>query len=206
MSRSARVQSIDALDHLAVAVRMFAEEASVALADLGMDLHRAVQWIQHEQKDYWSEELRRAQAAVAEAKLNLERRRMFRVGEERPSCRAEEKALEAAKRRLDLAREKLEAVKRWTRLLEHEAMECRSAVAPLTHWLQADVPRATSALKRMSLALETYVGLGAEGSGFGVQGSESGVEGAAEEALRDPSKAEVKPECRDAEDPKPQER
>jgi hypothetical protein len=159
MNRPAHVRSIDALEHLAVAVRAFAQEASVALDDLRMDLHRAGQWIQYDQKEYWTQEIRRSEQAVTEAKLNLERRRMFRIGDQQPSCREQEKALEAAKRRLAAARQKLEAVKRWTRLLEHESMECRSALAPLARWIQTDVPRATSRLKRMSGALESYVDL-----------------------------------------------
>jgi hypothetical protein len=159
MNRPARVRSIDALDHLAAAIHAFAAEASVALDDLRMDLHRAIQWIQYDQKEYWTQELRRAEQAVTEAKLSLERRRMFRIGDQQPSCREQEKALEAAKRRVVAARQKLEAVKRWARLLEHQSMECRSALAPLAQWIQADVPRAITLLKRMSGALESYVGL-----------------------------------------------
>ena len=80
MSRSAKVQSIDVLDHLTLAVRAFAQEASVALDDVRMDLHRALQWVQYDQKDFWSQESRRSQEAVAEARINLERKRMFQIG------------------------------------------------------------------------------------------------------------------------------
>jgi hypothetical protein len=159
MTRSAKVQSIDVLDLLALAVRAFAQEASVALDDVRMDLHRALQWVQYDQKDFWSQESRRSQEAVAEARINLERKRMFRVGDQEPSCQEEKKALEAAKRRVERAREKLEAVKRWSRFLEHESHECRSGIAPLADWLQADVPRALAMLHRLSLALESYVDL-----------------------------------------------
>jgi hypothetical protein len=159
MSRSAKVQSIDALQHLGLGVRAFAEEASVALDDLRMDLHRAMQWIQYDQREYWTQELRRAQEAVTEAKLSLERARMFRFGDHEPSCHDEKRALEAAKRRVEAARQKLEAVKRWSRLLEHESTECRSAIAPLAHWVQTDAPRALAMLQRLSLALESYVDL-----------------------------------------------
>jgi len=159
MSRSARVRSFDALQHLAAAVREFAQEASVALDDLGMDLHRAIQWLQYDQEEYWAQQLRVARQEVAEAKVNLERRKIFKVGDHEPSCREEKMALEAAKRRMETARRKLEAVQRWTRLLEHESMECRSAVGPLAHWLQTDVPRAIALLKRMGQALESYAGV-----------------------------------------------
>jgi hypothetical protein len=159
MNRSAEVRSIDALQRMASALRVFADEASIALDDLRMDLHRVIQWIEYDQKDYWTQELRRAQQRVAEAKLNLERARMFRFGDSQPSCYEEKKALEAAQRRVEIARAKLEAVKRWGRLLEHESTECRSAVAPLAHWVQTDVPRAAALLRRLTGALESYVGM-----------------------------------------------
>jgi len=159
MNRSAQVRSIDALERMAAALRVFGEEASVALDDLRLDLHRVIQWIEYDQKDYWTQELRGAQQAVTEARLNLERARMFRSGDSQPSCYEEKKALEAAQRRVELARRKLEAVKRWGRLMEHEATECRTAVAPLAHWVQTDVPRAVTLLRRLSGALESYVGL-----------------------------------------------
>jgi hypothetical protein len=159
MNRPARVRSIDALDHLTAAVRAFASEATVALDGLRMDLHRATQWVQCDQKDYWTQELRRSEQAVTEAKLTLERKRMYRIGDQAPSCREEEKTLEAAKRRVAVAREKLEAVKRWSRLLERHSMECRAGIAPLSDWVQTDVPRAVTLLNRMSGALERYVGM-----------------------------------------------
>ena len=158
MGGPARVRSIDALDDLAAAVAAFGAEAAVALDDLRMDLHRAMEWIAVDRKEHWTHELRASEHAVAEAKLNLERRRTFTVGDQKPSCREQEKALEAAKRKVALARQKLEAVKRWGRLLEHQSMECRSGVASLATWVETDVPRAISLLRRMGGALDSYVG------------------------------------------------
>jgi len=159
MSRSANVQSIDVMDQMALAVRAFAQEASVALDDVRMGLYRALQWVQYDQKEYWVQESRRAEEAVAEARLNLERKRMFRLGDHEPPCHEEKKALEAAKRRVDRAREKLDAVKRWSRLLDRESHECRGGIAPLADWIQTDVPRALAMLKQLSLALDAYVDL-----------------------------------------------
>ncbi len=171
MSRSAKVHSIDALDHLAQAVRSFAQEAMVALDDVRMDIHRAIQWVEHDQKDYWSQESRKAQDAVTEARIALERKQMRLFGDEQPSCYEEKKALEAAKRRGERARQKTEAVKRWSRLLENESHDCRSGIASLADWLQTDVPRALATLKRLSLALESYVDLESSAAAEGAAAS-----------------------------------
>ncbi len=158
MSRPARVYSIDAIAALARAMRSFGEEAAVALAELEAEANRAVQWVQYEQKEYWARQIRLAQSEVAEARLRLERKEMFRDPEERQSCWEEKKALEAAKRRLRHAEEKLEAV-RWTQLLDREVTEYKGRVAPLGNWLQTDLPRGLSLLGRLSVALESYADL-----------------------------------------------
>jgi len=159
MSTPANVRSIDALERLAVALQVFQQEASAAVDDLTMDMQRAIQWVQYDQKEYWTDQIRRAEAEVTEAKLNLERRKLFRIGDREPTCDEEKKALDAAKRRLGMAREKLEAVRRWSRLLVREAIDCKSGTAPLKRWLETDAPQAVALLKRMTGALESYVDL-----------------------------------------------
>ena len=116
MSRSARVQSIDALGVFAGALRSFGDEASVAMAELEAEVNRAIQWVRYDLKEYWTRQIRLAQTEVAEARLNLERKQMFQDPDERRSFWEEKKALEAAQRRLRVGQEKLEAVRRWTRL------------------------------------------------------------------------------------------
>jgi hypothetical protein len=159
MSRSARVQSIDALRVFAAALRSFGEEATVALSELEAETNRAMEWIRYEQKEYWTEQIHRAEAEVAEARLRLERKQMLQEPGDRRSFWEEKKALEAAKRRLARGQKKLEAVRRWAQVLEHEFMEYKGGVAPLTGWLQTDLHRGLALVKRLSGALETYVNL-----------------------------------------------
>lgn len=158
MSRAARVISIDVLQRMVAALRVFEEEASKALTDLDMEVRRADQWVSEEQRDYWRNQVRRSEDKVAEARIALERARMFTTLQgERRSCVDEKKALDRAKRRLELSHEKVEAVRRWTHLLDREFLEYRGFLAQLASWLQVDLPRAVAVLKRMQLALERYV-------------------------------------------------
>jgi len=157
MSHFARVQSIDALGVFAAALRSFGDEASVALAELEAEVNRAIQWVRYDLKEYWTQQIRLAQTEVAEARLNLERKQMFQDPDERRSFWEEKKALEAAQRRLRVGQEKLEAVRRWTRLLDREFMDYKGNVAPLAGWLQADLARGLALLKRLSGTLESYV-------------------------------------------------
>lgn len=186
MSGPAKVMSIDAVARLSTAVRRFSAEANGAIEAIGLEVHRALEYFQLDRRDYWTHEVRRGWDRVSEARINLERRQIMTVAGHRPSCDEEKKAFEKAKRRLHVAEEKIELVRRWARVLEHEVIEYRGSVGPLTGWLQLDQAKAVALLDRLSRALEAYVavkGLAVESgaapsvSGSGSGGSESPAPG-----------------------------
>ncbi len=157
MQRSARVKSIDAVEALSAAMGVFGEEATAALESLEMEIRRAVEWIQHDRKEYWAARVRRGYENLAEARHDLERCKLRHLNEDRPSCYEQKQAIEKAKRRLRTAREKVEAVRRWSQTIGRAVIEYRGTVTQMTGWLQADLPRAMAGLGRMSAALESYV-------------------------------------------------
>lgn len=157
MRPSARVKSIDAVESLSAAIGVFGEEASAALESLQMETRRAVEWIQHDRKDYWAGQVRRSYENLAEARHDLERCQLRHLNEDRPSCHEEKVAIEKAKRRLQTAREKVEAVRRWSQTIAQAVIEYHGTVTQMTGWIQADLPRAIARLGRMTTALESYV-------------------------------------------------
>ncbi len=159
MGRLAKVTSIDVVEHFAAALKGFGEDAKTALDGVDMELRRALNWIQREQKDFWTQRIRRGWDEVNIARKELERKMMFHVGDDRPSLHDERLALEAAKRRLHLAQEKLEAVKRWSHRAEREVNEYIGAIQQLRRWMEFDLPEAQADLARMARALEDYVAL-----------------------------------------------
>ena len=160
MGNLAKVTSTDAVQRMATALDCFKEQSTAALDNLQMELQRALDWIRHDRKEFWDQEVRRGRDRVAEARADLERRRTFHsIGDYQPACREEKMALEKAKRRLRVAEEKVEVVRRWRRNVEHELTEFQGAVNQLASWLQSEEPRAAADLKRMIAALESYVAL-----------------------------------------------
>jgi len=156
----ARITSIDAVDQLTAAMRRFLEEATSALEELDLEVQKALEWIFHERKDYWNEQLRRGSDRVSESKVLLQQSQTFRrIGDYRPSCREEKKALETAVRRLRLAEHKVERVRHWARVVDHAVNEYKGGVHHLARFLEADMPQALATLGRISSALETYVTL-----------------------------------------------
>jgi hypothetical protein len=158
MTRTARIQSIDAVKSLARSLRSFEEDAAAAVADLELQLNRIQEWITHERKDYWGLRLRRDTERLSEARINLQRRRAIFAGDDLGhSCHDEQKAVELAKRRVDLAETKAQAVRRWRHLIEREILEFRGTMNQLASFLQVDMPRAKALLERMIRALERYL-------------------------------------------------
>ncbi len=160
MARQARVTSIDVVQTFAAAMKCFADDAASALDALELEIRRALAWIEHDQKSLWNGRVHRGWDEVTEARRNLERKLMFPVADERPSCHDEKKALEAAQKRLRLAQHKVEAVRHWSRVADREANEYVGAVSQLRRWLEHDLPNALADLERMSRALEGYVAAG----------------------------------------------
>lgn len=159
MGHLAKVTSIDVIEHFAAAMKCFGEDVKTTLDGIDMEVRRALNWIQREQKDYWTGQIRRGWDEVNIARKELERKLMVYPGDDRPSCHDERLAVEAAKRRLRLAQEKLEAVKRWSHRAEREVNEYIGAVQVLRGWVEFDLPQAQADLARMARALEDYVAL-----------------------------------------------
>jgi len=160
MGRAARVTSIDILQTIAVAFKKFSGESSSAMDDLDIELHRALEWIQHDRKEFWNGELRRRQDRVAEARVQLmQAQTSRRVGDYRPSCVDEQKALEKAKRRLATAEHKVVTVRQCAAAIERAVNDCQRARNQFTSWLDSDVDKAITALNRMSDSLDNYVSL-----------------------------------------------
>ncbi|MEN6408067.1 MAG: hypothetical protein ABFC77_16555 [Thermoguttaceae bacterium] len=160
MGRAARVTSIDALDTLSVALQRFRDDAAMATEDVDVALRRVLEWIHHDRKDYWTQELRRSWEGVSQAKLQLQQARTSRkIAGREPSCIDEQRALDRAKRRLEIAEQKVKAVQHWANALDHAADEFQQSRTRFANWLDTDLTTALAALDRMSRSLESYVSL-----------------------------------------------
>jgi hypothetical protein len=160
MTGAAKVQAIDAVDTLAIALRRYQEETASILEELQMQVNHAVDWVEHDLKTYWKDAERRAYQNIAEARVQLEQARISRrIAEFEPACREEKKALERAQQRLRVAQAKLDKLRHWTYAVNRAAIEFQAGIGPLGLFLESDLPRGLAALRHMTLALESYVAL-----------------------------------------------
>ncbi len=158
MQGPAYVNSIAAVQDFRNALAQYAHESRQGITAMEIEVRRAFDWVAVDRAAYWQAEIRRSMEAVARAKDDLHNARTFKsVGDYTPSCIDERKAVERAEQRLKRAELKAEAVRKWTRSLQHEMNEYVGRVAQFTAVLEIDVPQAMALLDRVLTSLNDYV-------------------------------------------------
>lgn len=156
----AKVESIEAIANFKRALFKFAEAANAALTDAEADMVGVHRWLEHEQRVYWQNNVRKATELVARCEDALRQKRIFKDSSGRtPSAVDEEKALAKARRMKEHAEQRLENVKRYTPRLQREIMLYKGQVTRLATFVAADIPAAAAKLDKMVAALDAYVNL-----------------------------------------------
>jgi hypothetical protein len=155
MADSANVQSIEAIRDIRDALVVFMEDAKNALNDTDFELRRTSDWLTHEQRLYWTAEVRRRGQDVADARSALQRKELGHATD----TSVEDKALRIARARLAEAEEKVEIVRRWLPEMQRASHEYRSQAYPLGDMISGDLENALAKLSRMIESLENYLRL-----------------------------------------------
>jgi hypothetical protein len=155
MADSANVQSIEAIREIRDALVVFMEDAKNALNDTDFDLRRTSDWLTHEQRLYWTAEVRRRGQEVADARSALQRKELGNATD----TSVEDKMLRIARSRLAEAEDKVEIVRRWLPEMQRASHEYRSQAYPLGDMINGDLQNALAKLSRMIESLENYLRL-----------------------------------------------
>ena len=157
MSDQADVKSIDTLAFVKTAFAAFAHEANQAVSEIEIQGQRAVEWITVDRAAFWKAEIRRRSDIVNKAIKDLEHCRTFKkVGDNTPSCVEEKKALDKARKLLETAERKAEAVRRWTPVVQQQFRETCVRLVRFREVIDVDCPRAMAQLEKMLKALDAY--------------------------------------------------
>jgi lysyl-tRNA synthetase class I len=156
MSDAAYVHSRDAIEAFRVALIKFSEACRDALDELGAEVRRVTEWIEHDRPTYWKAQIRGVERAVHDAKQALERCLIFRVADERPACQEERVALRREEERLSRARERAENARRWRGQLQSEQFEMAGRLGQVDRLIEWSVPQAIAALEQILDRLESY--------------------------------------------------
>jgi hypothetical protein len=157
MNPSAHVTSIEGMADFQAALLTFTEKAKDALTSVELELRRLVDWIDDQAK-HWQTEIRLAENAVFEAKNELARKKMMRIGDRKPDTTEEEKNLRRAQAWLEHAEEKLAKTRHWQRALPDAVLDYEGPARQLQFLLEAQVPHMSAYLKQKMESLEKYQG------------------------------------------------
>lgn len=152
----ANVRSLDAMRAFRVHLLEFSGTAMDVAASLQQQVLRFLDWLEHDRPNFWKQYMLHSFDVIAQARADLEKCRMRTVGDHRPTCYEEKLALQAAKQRLQMAQEKVEAVTRWCGFVRHEIDEFDGRRGSLQRYVESDLAKTIATLERMILAIEAY--------------------------------------------------
>lgn len=162
MSQSARVESVEALDAFKTALARFGVTAQAALDTAASEIQRTLNWL-HDQLKHWQAEVRRRQEEVGRAKADLVQKRWSPDKRAGKGATEQEIALKRAEQRLSEAEAKVEAVRRWQRLLPEALKEYEGPTRQLAGMVGSDLRHFLALLDAKITALEEYAALAAPG-------------------------------------------
>ncbi|HEY4310298.1 MAG TPA: hypothetical protein VGN12_12680 [Pirellulales bacterium] len=162
MRPGVHVKSIEALEAFRAALYIFGEEAEQSLSSIQLEADKFLSWLEEDQIKFWRDEVRLREEIVNEAKTELHRCLQATVDAYRtPSCHHEKKVLDAAKKKLHLAEDKLTLVRRWIPKVKQAVNEYRMKAEPLRNSAVSDVPRAAAFLQASVNRLLEYISISA---------------------------------------------
>ncbi len=159
MDPTAHVASFAALRDFRAAFLNFGEEVQEVLSAIDMEGRRTVDWLLRDQTAYWKKAARDRQEEVAQAKADLFRRQLSRIGGEIPDVYEQRKALRRAQERLREAEEKLQKCQEWARLIPRAVSEFKGPARQLAALVEGECPPAVALLNRILTTLEAYTAL-----------------------------------------------
>lgn len=159
---TANVTSIAAVREFRAALIQFADEAGSALESMSAQVHRSLNWVEHERPPYWQQQIKLAFDEVAQTRTRLESCLLRTVAGHRPTCIEEKQDHARAKRRLEYCQQMVPQVKQWGVKFTREMDEFRGRMGTLTRAVEVDLPRMIALIERTAAALEEYAEIAAE--------------------------------------------
>jgi hypothetical protein len=161
MQDRAHITSIEAIESFRNALVAYREKACSALDEAGTAIQRFKDWLRHERKAYWQNEVRVRGQAFEEARQAWFASRLL----EQRTTGTREVAYKRARHALREAEEKLAVVKRWGQACDSQIDPLARQVDAMYKLLSSDVARSIAYLGQVAGTLGDYAGLTPRGSG-----------------------------------------
>jgi hypothetical protein len=158
---SVQVHSVETLIAVKTALAKFGEESQAVVTGMDMDLRRAWYWLDREMPAFWQSHIKRLEFEHSEAKSALFRKRLQAQGSDHAAYDTAEKELvRKLDKQLELARAKLETIRRWRTTMERAADEYNARVRGLRDQVEGGIERDMEILTRMVESIQAYSAIG----------------------------------------------
>jgi len=161
MSSRAQVTSLEALEAFRASLIVYITRAQRVLDEVSDEVTRTRLWVQDDQREHWEREVRRRARIYEERQGELFSARLSPL---HGAIQSEQLAAQKARRALDDATDRLNAVKRWGRQFENRVEPLAREVDRLRDFLSAHMGRAAQPLHETIRLLRDYAELAPPGS------------------------------------------
>ena len=156
MALPVNVRNIDVLRSVREAFILFSEDSKHAMDSMESEIRRCIDWLTHDQRIHWQNEVKRRIEKLSSAKAELHRKQISQKSGVKHDTEQRE-AIREAKERLEEAQDKVENIHKWLPLVEQAVMEYNGQARPFADLLEFEVERSIELLDRMINALDEYV-------------------------------------------------
>ena len=156
MADRANVGSIDALSDFRAKLKTYLHSARSSVSEASSDVLRVQRWVEETKKHEWSMRHKKSRQKLANAKSDLERAKISRPDAHPSMFVDQQRALNRAKAQMEECDRKLNAIKKWSRELDREALIFKGHLNRLDRMLEGDMSRASAWLAKLITHLEDY--------------------------------------------------
>jgi hypothetical protein len=158
MAEQAKITSVEAIEQFRAAMILFLSQARPAIEEISGEIVRAKNWLQHDQRRFWENELRVRGRKLEEAKGELFNARLSSFQE---STSLQQMAVQRWQRAAREAEEKMAVLKKWNRELENRSGPLVKQAEQFQTFLTIEMPKAIAYLAQAVKTLEAYAGVSA---------------------------------------------
>jgi hypothetical protein len=153
MADQAKVTSLDALDSFRAAAIIFMTKARTAVDQGSDEVRRARQWLEHDRRPYWENEVKRRTRNMERAEQELLSARYSEFNDTQTMQRS---AVRKAKEAVAEAEDKLRRIKGWSRNFDTSFDPLVRKLDVLRQYLENDIPKAITYIVQVQRTLEAY--------------------------------------------------
>lgn len=153
MAERAQVTSLEAIESFRAALILFLSKARPALEEITSEVLRSRQWLQHDQRRLWENEMRMRSKKLERAKAELFSVELSRLQE---VSAAQQMAVHRAEHAVRDAEAKLSMLKKWDRDLDNRTEPYSKQIEQMHDFLTTEMPRAVAHLSQIIRTLEAY--------------------------------------------------